>query len=67
MAQDAGVKFQFGRHVEQILTDGNKVSGIRCDGEILQADRYVVAMGSYSTSLLHNLVKIPVYPLKGIH
>ncbi|AFH92053.1 MULTISPECIES: D-amino acid dehydrogenase [Providencia] len=65
MAQDAGVKFQFGRHVEQILTDGNKVSGIRCDGEILQADRYVVAMGSYSTSLLHNLVKIPVYPLKG--
>lgn len=65
LAQNAGVKFQFGSHVEQILTEGNKVSGVRCDGVIMQADRYVVAMGSYSTELLANLVKIPVYPLKG--
>ncbi|WP_140179500.1 D-amino acid dehydrogenase [Providencia stuartii] len=65
LAQNAGVKFQFGSHIEQILTDGNKVSGVRCDGVVMQADRYVVAMGSYSTELLHNLVKIPVYPLKG--
>ncbi|WP_369427519.1 D-amino acid dehydrogenase [Providencia sp. PROV236] len=65
LAQNAGVKFQFGSHIEQILTEGNKVSGVRCDGVIMQADRYVVAMGSYSTELLANLVKIPVYPLKG--
>ncbi|EJD6379023.1 D-amino acid dehydrogenase [Providencia rettgeri] len=65
MAQNAGVQFKFGSHVEQILTEGNKVSGIKIDGEILQADRYVVAMGSYSTSMLQSLVQIPVYPLKG--
>ncbi|EJD6474526.1 D-amino acid dehydrogenase [Providencia rettgeri] len=65
MAQNAGVQFKFGGHVEQILTEGNKVSGIKIDGEILQADRYVVAMGSYSTSMLQSLVQIPVYPLKG--
>lgn len=65
MAQNAGVQFKFGGHVEQILTEGNKVSGVKIDGEILQADRYVVAMGSYSTSMLQNLVQIPVYPLKG--
>ena len=65
MAQAAGVQFKFGGHVEQILTEGNKVSGVKIDGEILQADRYVVAMGSYSTSMLQSLVQIPVYPLKG--
>ncbi|GAB1438439.1 D-amino acid dehydrogenase [Providencia sp.] len=65
MAQSAGVKFQFGHNVEQILTDGCRVSGIRIDGQIVQADRYVVAMGSYSTSMLKDLVQIPVYPLKG--
>ncbi|EJD6047364.1 D-amino acid dehydrogenase [Providencia rettgeri] len=65
MAQNAGVQFKFGGHVEQILTEGNKVSGIKIDGEILHADRYVVAMGSYSTSMLQSLVQIPVYPLKG--
>ncbi|WP_353166784.1 D-amino acid dehydrogenase [Providencia sp.] len=65
MAKDAGVKFQFGVQVEQIITEGQRVSGVRIDGQILQADRYVVAMGSYSTSILQNLVKIPVYPLKG--
>lgn len=31
----------------------------------MQVDQYVVAMGSYSTSILQGLVQIPVYPLKG--
>ncbi|MEX9840762.1 D-amino acid dehydrogenase [Providencia rettgeri] len=65
MAENAGVQFKFGSRVEQILTEGNKVSGVKIDGEILQADRYVVAMGSYSTLMLQSLVQIPVYPLKG--
>ncbi|EPL6452982.1 D-amino acid dehydrogenase [Providencia rettgeri] len=65
MARNAGVKFQFGVQVEHILTQGQRVSGVLIDGQILQADRYVVAMGSYSTAILQKLVKIPVYPLKG--
>ncbi|WP_272516861.1 D-amino acid dehydrogenase [Providencia sp. PROV209] len=65
MAEQAGVTFRFGCHVEQILTDGKRISGIKVNGEILLADQYVVAMGSYSTQMLQQLVKIPVYPLKG--
>lgn len=65
MAQDAGVIFKFGVNVEKIATNGDQVTGILCDGKLLTADKYVVAMGSYSTSLLQNLVKIPVYPIKG--
>ncbi|MEI9597925.1 D-amino acid dehydrogenase [Moellerella wisconsensis] len=65
MAQDIGVRFKFGQQVQAILTAGNKVTGIQCDDEILTADSYVVAMGSYSTRLLTDLVSIPVYPLKG--
>ncbi|MCW2254538.1 D-amino-acid dehydrogenase [Providencia alcalifaciens] len=65
MAEEAGIKFQFGHNIEQILTEGNIVSGIKCDDEIFKADCYVVAMGSYSTTLLQNMIKIPVYPLKG--
>ncbi|HBO22937.1 MAG TPA: D-amino acid dehydrogenase [Providencia sp.] len=65
MAQAAGVIFKFGAKVEQILTDGNKISGVKIDGEVVKADQYVVAMGSYSTAILQQLVKIPVYPLKG--
>ena len=65
MAEAAGVKFVFGQQVEAILTENNSVTGVQCDGQILTADRYVVAMGSYSTKILKDLVKIPVYPLKG--
>ncbi len=33
--------------------------------ELVRADSFVVALGSYSTNFLSGLVKIPVYPLKG--
>lgn len=65
MAQAAGVIFKFGVKVEQILTDGHKISGVKIDGEVVKSDKYVVAMGAYSTAMLQQLVKIPVYPLKG--
>ncbi len=38
---------------------------MQCGGELVRGDSYVVALGSYSTKLLGDLVKIPVYPLKG--
>ena len=65
MAREIGVVFQFGTQVEHILTNNNCVSGVEIDGNVIQADRYVVAMGAYSTPLLQSLIKIPVYPLKG--
>ncbi|MDE1473586.1 D-amino acid dehydrogenase [Xenorhabdus bovienii] len=65
MAEEAGVKFVFSNQVKQILVDGNKITGVQCDDGIMTADNYVVAMGSYSTEMLKEFVKIPVYPLKG--
>jgi len=43
------------------------VSGdLRVDGELLQADQYVLALGSYSRALLLPLgLDLPVYPVKG--
>lgn len=38
---------------------------MKCGAEIIKADAYVMAFGSYSTTMLKGLVDIPVYPLKG--
>jgi D-amino-acid dehydrogenase len=65
LAQQAGVNFQFNRNVERLLVEGDKITGVQCDGETITADSYVVAFGAYSTALLRDLVSIPVYPLKG--
>ncbi|MFC0225800.1 D-amino acid dehydrogenase [Serratia aquatilis] len=65
LAQQAGVNFLFNHNVDGLLVDGDKIAGVRCDGEIIKGDSYVVAFGSYSTALLRGLVSIPVYPLKG--
>ncbi|MFZ1872354.1 MAG: D-amino acid dehydrogenase [Chania sp.] len=65
LAQQAGVNFLFNRSVDRLLVEGDKITGVQCDGEVIQADCYVVAFGAYSTVLLRDLVSIPVYPLKG--
>ncbi|QOW22238.1 D-amino acid dehydrogenase [Novilysobacter avium] len=66
MAEDAGVEFRFGATVDRIEASGGTVTGVSIDGRIERADRYVVAMGSYSTPMLGPLgIDLPVYPLKG--
>ncbi|WP_337262326.1 MULTISPECIES: D-amino acid dehydrogenase [unclassified Serratia (in: enterobacteria)] len=65
LAQQAGVNFLFNRSVDRLLVEGDKITGVQCDGKVIKADSYVVAFGAYSTALLRDLVSIPVYPLKG--
>ena len=61
-----GVRFLFGRTIEHIMHEGGKAVGVVVDGETLQADNYVLALGSYSRQMLLPLgLKLPVYPLKG--
>ncbi len=61
-----GVQFLFGQRIESFATDGRQIQGVRVGGQRLSADRYVMAMGSYSRDLLLPLgLKIPVYPVKG--
>ena len=65
MAEQAGVVFRFNTAVSELIHDGNTIKGVRCGGEVVRADAYVMAFGSWSTGLLKGLVNIPVYPLKG--
>ena len=65
MAKALGVRFLFNRSIDSLLIEGGALKGVRSEGETLTADACVVALGSYSTSLLRGLVDIPVYPVKG--
>lgn len=66
MAAAQGVEFRYGASVEAIESDGQRVTGVRIDGRIETADRYVLALGSWSPQLLRPLgIRLPVYPLKG--
>ena len=57
-----GVRFRYGLSITRIEANGARVQGVGG----LQADAYVVALGSYSPLLLAPLgILIPVYPLKG--
>ena len=69
-AQKLGVKFQQGVNIEKFLLENGKLSGVTINTdngtETLQADQYVVALGSYSRQLMQSLsINIPVYPVKG--
>ncbi|ENO87145.1 D-amino acid dehydrogenase [Thauera linaloolentis] len=70
MARKAGVEFRFGVDIREILTGGGGVIGVRTGdgghGQVLAADRYVLALGSYSRRMAAGLgLDLPVYPVKG--
>ncbi len=65
MAADAGVLFRYNTPVDSLLYEGNQIYGVKCGQEVVKADAYVMAFGSYSTAMLKGIVDIPVYPLKG--
>lgn len=65
MAQQAGVTFCYNRSIDRLLVEGDSIVGVQSGDEVFTGDSYVVALGSYSTGLLRDLVAIPVYPLKG--
>ncbi|NNG25399.1 D-amino acid dehydrogenase [Telluria aromaticivorans] len=65
MARDLGVRFEFDTGVKQLLTSGDQINGVRTDKGVMTADRYVLALGSYSRLLLKEFFNVPVYPLKG--
>lgn len=65
MAEALGVKFRYNTSIDALVVANGRIAGVQCGKELVTADSYVVALGSYSPKLLGDLVKIPVYPLKG--
>ncbi|MBX9848615.1 MAG: D-amino acid dehydrogenase [Rhodocyclaceae bacterium] len=64
---ERGVIYRYGTVVEALHAEGDQISGVRLtSGEVLTADRYVVALGSYTPLLLKPLgFSLPIYPGKG--
>ncbi|QID18558.1 D-amino acid dehydrogenase [Nitrogeniibacter mangrovi] len=69
--QADGVRFRFGTRIEGIDHQGDLVEGVRvvaADGrpERIEANSYVVCLGSYSPMLVAPLgERLPIYPVKG--
>jgi D-amino-acid dehydrogenase len=66
MARGQGVKFRFGVRIERLAQEGGDITGVVTDQGLVAADRYLLALGSYSTAMLRPLgLRIQVYPVKG--
>lgn len=66
MARGLGVEFRFEQNIQRLEYAGDRLAGVWIDGKLEQADRYVLALGSYSADMLRPLgIHAPVYPLKG--
>jgi len=65
-AAKLGVQFKLNTTIERLIADGSKIAGVVTSAGRLQADVYVVALGSWSPRLLRPLgISLPVYPVKG--
>ena len=66
MARALGVEFRFEQNIQRLEHAGDRIAGVWIDGKLETADRYVLALGSYSPQMLKPLgICAPVYPLKG--
>jgi D-amino-acid dehydrogenase len=66
LAEAAGVRFRFGVTITDIARDAEGVAAVHTDVGPFRADRYVLALGSYSPRLVKPLgIRLPVYPVKG--
>ncbi len=65
-ARALGVRFRFGEAVTALRSDRQRISGVQVGHDLLSADHYVLALGSYSRALALPLgLSLPVYPVKG--
>ncbi|MBT2325663.1 D-amino acid dehydrogenase [Variovorax paradoxus] len=66
LAEAAGARFRFGVGITDIAHDASGVTAVHTDAGPFRAERYVMALGSYSPKLLKPLgIRLPVYPVKG--
>ncbi len=67
LAAAKGVSFRWGATILSLERQGNAIGGVRVvSGERMEADAYVVALGSYSPLFLAPIgVPCSVYPVKG--
>jgi D-amino-acid dehydrogenase len=65
-AAKLGVQFRFNVNIGRIIAEGGHITGVATGQGVLQADAYVVALGSWSQQLLRGVgIAVPVYAVKG--
>jgi len=61
-----GVKFHYDTTVVRLFVDGARISGAKTSSGVLEADAYIVSLGSFSPLLVRPLgMRLPIYPAKG--
>ena len=66
VATDLGVRFVYNTVIKTIDVVGGRVASVTTDKGVFSADKFVVALGSFSPLHLRPLgIAIPVYPVKG--
>ena len=61
-----GVIFMYNTEIKGLVLESGEIQGVKLADKTLKADRYVVALGSYSPIMLNKVgINIPVYPVKG--
>lgn len=70
LAASRGVDFRYEHRVLRLLQAGGALAGVEVEGDkgkqVMAADAYVLALGSYSPLMLSPLgMRLPVYPAKG--
>ncbi len=66
LCEPLGVEFRFGVKLSELRCDGTRITAVQTTQGPITADRYLVALGSYSTAMLRPLgLRVPIYPVKG--
>jgi D-amino-acid dehydrogenase len=61
-----GVVFRLGVTVSRLAADGDRIAAVHTDGGEIEADAYVLALGSYSPQIARRIgLDLPIYPVKG--
>lgn len=66
LAAENGVRFRFNERVVGLRQAAGRIESAVTDRGVLEADAFVVALGSYSPGVVGPLgLRLPVYPVKG--
>ena len=66
LAQKAGVSFVFDTEIHKLNLKGQQIDNIETSKSRFTADKFVVALGSYSKHFLKQVgIDLPIYPVKG--
>ena len=61
-----GVIFEFDTEIKSLKIENNKIHSVVTETQEYKADKYVVAIGSFTNKLLKTIgINSPVYPVKG--